>query len=165
MSLKNDWRTTGTIFLGWFKWVSFQRDLSSLTPTRPTPHTPNPHLWLELVVHCSIRLKSQEAYIVFIPLGDGSFLGGGLSVGFTLFSPLNVLPWIFWLITDPSFFPLETLWKKQNSKRNSTDVKISQIKYKQDKSRKYVHGASEWITVPEMLTVYNCTVCYLVSHN
>ena len=149
----------GTVQMGIFSEGSF-------ISNSHTHCTPNPHLWLELVVHCScIRLKSQEAYIVFIPLGDGSFLGGGLSVGFTLFSPLKVLPWIFWLITDPSFFPIETLWKKQNSKRNSTDVKIIQIKYKQDKSRKYVHGASEWITVPEMLTVYDCTVCYLVSHH
>ena len=148
----------GTVQMGIFSEGSF-------ISNSHTHCTPNPHLWLELVVHCSIRLKSQEAYIVFIPLGDGSFLGGGLSVGFTLFSPLQVLPCTFWLITDPSFFPLETLWKKQNSKRNSTDVKIIQIKYKQDKYRKYVHGASEWITVPEMLTVYDCTVCYLVSHH
>lgn len=99
----------GMVQMGIFSEGSFISDAH-------TSHTPNPHLWLnKLLVHCSIGSKSQEAYIVFIPLGDGSFLGGGLSVGFTLFSPLKVLPWIFWLITYPSFFPLETLWKKNKT--------------------------------------------------
>lgn len=66
---------------------------------------------------CSIlkhsKLGRHPWWIAPLPFVFGNFLGGGLSVGLTLFSLLNVFPLLFWLITDPSFLPLYIPWRRK----------------------------------------------------